>query len=191
MGLIVAPERFHHSHLTLLAVPDCRKHRKVVKNDVPTRNTVVGHVGGGGGLEVHRGGESYCEQLQRQIPCPECEIELTAGSMMAHQIRMHGTDIEIYRNQLSVIQTEHPPQVYDNSIPKSTMQCPFPLPRLPGSYRTWNGPRNHFNQQHWGDSIRILEEHPSPLPKCNYCESQVLSWCLKSLHYELEKCRLG
>ena len=37
-------------------------------------------------------GDSYRVRLQRRIPCPECRVELTAGSMTAHYCRMHSTN---------------------------------------------------------------------------------------------------
>ena len=37
--------------------------------------------------------------------------------------------------------------------------------------------------QHWGDRIRILEEHPNPLPRCEHCGSQVLAGRLLNRHY--------
>ena len=41
------------------------------------------------------------------------------------------------------------------------------------SSRDWNGLRNDFKWQNWGDGIRILEENLSPFPKCDSCISQV------------------
>ena len=37
-------------------------------------------------------GDSYRLILQRQIPCPECGVELTAGYVMEHRCRIHGTE---------------------------------------------------------------------------------------------------
>ena len=37
-------------------------------------------------------GASYHEKIRRHIPCPECGVELIAGSMTVHQIRINGTD---------------------------------------------------------------------------------------------------
>ena len=63
-------------------------------------------------------GASYHGQLRRRIRCLECSVELTNGSMTAHQIRMHGSEPEIDWNRLPVLQTEHLPQVYDVIFPK-------------------------------------------------------------------------
>ena len=41
-------------------------------------------------------GDSYRLRLRRRIPCLECGVELTAGSMVAHHRRMHWTDPAIY-----------------------------------------------------------------------------------------------
>ena len=43
----------------------------------------------------------------------------------------------------------------------------------------------------WGGSIRILEEHPNPLPKFEQCGIQVPAGRLNNLHYLLEKYKQG
>ena len=90
-------------------------------------------------------GDSYRLRLRRRIPCLECGVELTAGSIMVHCRRMHGTEPAIDGSRLPFIQTVHQPQVYDVSFPRTTEQCPFP--GCQGSSRTWNGLRSHFNRQ--------------------------------------------
>ena len=113
------------------------------------------------------------------------------GSMMAHRIRINRTEPEIDWSRIPVSQTEYPPQVYDFSFPKGTTLRPCPFNGLPGYSKTCNRLRNHFNRQHWGDSIRILEEKPYPFYKCDRCRSQVPTWRINSRHYESEKSRLG
>ena len=56
-------------------------------------------------------GDSYQVRLQSQIPCPECGVELTAGSMAAHRCRMHVTEPAINWSWLPFKQTVHQPQV--------------------------------------------------------------------------------
>ena len=51
--------------------------------------------------------------------------------------------------------------------------------------------RNTSTGNMGGGSLRILEKHPSPFPKCERCGSQVFIWCLNICHYNLDKCRLG
>ena len=127
---------------------------------------------------------SYREQPHRWIICPEYGVELTAGSMKAHRRRIQRTEPAIYWNQLLVSQTEHPPQVYDVRLPKGTTPLPWTFSKCLGSYWTWNGIRNHFNWQHWVDSTRILEEHPTPFRKSDHCVSHPPPWKRKSCHYE-------
>ena len=67
----------------------------------------------------------------------------------------------------------------------------LPFTGCPGSSRTWNGLQKHFNRQHWGDSLQILEDHPTPFPKYKRCGSQVPPWRLGKRHYESDKCRIG
>ena len=127
-------------------------------------------------------GASYHEQLLIRIPWTEWGVELNAESMKAHKRRMHGTYPEIYRNRLPTSQTEHLPQVYDARFLNGTTQWPWTFPGWPGSSWTWNGLRNSFNCQHWGDRIIILDKHPTPFPKCDLCRSQVPLWRLNSFH---------
>ena len=112
-------------------------------------------------------GVSLHEQLWRRIPYQECSVELTARSMAEHKIGMHGTDPEIDWNRMRISQMEHLSQVYYTSLPKVTTQCPCLFTLCLGSYWTWNGLRNHFNRKHQEDRIKILEDPPPPLPKCD------------------------
>ena len=94
--------------------------------------------------------------LRRRILCPECGVELTAGSMVAYHHRMHGTEPAINWSWLPVSQTEHQTQVYNLSFLRSTKRFPCPFPRCLGISNTWNVLCLHFNRQNWGDCIRIL-----------------------------------
>ena len=111
--------------------------------------------------------------------------------MMEHRQRMHGTEPAINWSRLPVSQTDHQPQVYDVIFPRLTKWFPWPFPGLPGSSRMCNGLRSYFNSQNWGGSIRIMEEHPNSLPKCDQCRSQVVAGILNTCHYSLEKCKQG
>ena len=110
-------------------------------------------------------GDLYRVRLRRWIPFPECRVDITTGSIMAHRRHMHSTELAINWSWLTVIQTVHQPQIYNVSFPQSTKQCPYPFPGCHGSSHKWNGLLLHFNSQHWGDRIRILEDHPNPLPR--------------------------
>ena len=44
-----------------------------------------------------------------------------------------------------------------------------------------------FSSQNWGNRIRILEEHPKPLPKFKRCRRQFPAWRLNTHHYASEK----
>ena len=116
--------------------------------------------------------ESYRVRLRRHIPCPECGVEITAGSMTAYFCRMHGTEPAIDWVRLPFSQTEHQPQVYNVIFlrPKNRFPCPFP--GFLGSSHTWNVLRSYFIRQHWGDSISILEEHPNPSPGASAAEDK-------------------
>ena len=154
---------------------------------MPSGRTLVLEFGGGGGTTVHRG-VMYQERPRRQIPCPDGGVELTTGLMTAHRWRMHGTEPEIDWNRLPVSQTEHILQVSEISFLKVVSQRPFPV--CPGSSQTWNGLTNHFDLQHWGESLWVLYENPIPLPKYKRCGSQVPPWRLDNWHYESNKFQL-
>ena len=111
--------------------------------------------------------------------------------MTAHHRRMHGNDPTIDWIQMLVSQTVNQSQVYYVSFLWTTKRCPCPFPGCPVSSRTWNFLRSHFNKQHWRDMIRILDEHPNPLPRCEQCRSQVLTGRLNNRHYTSEKCKQG
>ena len=64
--------------------------------------------------------DSYRVRLQIMIPCPECGVDITAGSMTAHFQSMHRTEPAIDCIRLPVSQTEHQPQVYNVRFPRST-----------------------------------------------------------------------
>ena len=104
---------------------------------------------------------------------------------------MHSTEPVIDWIRLPVSQTEHQPLVYDVSFLRSTKRFPCPFPGFLGSSHTCNGLRLHFISQHLGDRIRILEEHPNPLPLCERCGSQVPAGSLNTCHYAWEKCNQG
>ena len=102
---------------------------------------------------------------------------------------MHRTKPAINWSRLPVSQTLHQPQVYGVRFLQTTKQCPCPFPGCPGYSRTWNGLRYHFNRQHWGGRIRILEDHPKPLPRCERCRIQVPAGRLIKRHYMSYKCK--
>ena len=120
-------------------------------------------------------GNSYRVRLQRRISCPECRVELTAGSMTAHRCCMYSMELVIDWSWMLVSQTEHQPQVYNVRFLRSIKRCPCSFPSYPGYSHTWNDLRSHFNRHPWGYSISILEEHPNPLPRCKRCGRQVLA----------------
>ena len=72
-------------------------------------------------------GDSYGVRLRRRIPCPECEVELTAGTLL------HARDRA--RNQLDLAdgQPEDTPTLgIQREIPAGDKAIPLPLPRMPG-----------------------------------------------------------
>ena len=111
--------------------------------------------------------------------------------MTAHGSWMHGAEPEIDWNRLSVIHTEHLHHVSDIIFLIGTSQCQYPFPDFLGASHTWNILQFHFNWKYWGFILKILEEHPSPFPKCERCGSHVLPWRLNNRHYGSDQCWLG
>ena len=104
---------------------------------------------------------------------------------------MHVTEPKIDLSWLPFSQALHQPQVYDVRFPRKTTRCPCPFPGCLGSSHAYNVLRYRFNRHHWGDRIRILEEHPNPLSRCEQCRSQVPGGKLNNRHYTLDKCNQG
>ena len=88
-------------------------------------------------------GDSYHVRLQRWIPFPECGVDITTGSTMAHHRRIHGEELVIDWNWLPVSHGENHPQVYDVRFPGTLTVCPGPPLKR-------NDLRSHFRIQHWG-----------------------------------------
>ena len=65
-------------------------------------------------------GDLYRVRFRTQVPCLECGVGLTAGSMTAHCRCMHGTKPAINWSWLPFSKTVHQPQVYDVRFPQST-----------------------------------------------------------------------
>ena len=62
-------------------------------------------------LKCTRVEDLYQVRLLRQIPRPECGVEITVGSMTKHRRRMQGTEPAIDWSRLPVRHTVHQPQV--------------------------------------------------------------------------------
>ena len=69
--------------------------------------------------------------------------------------------------------------------------CQFPFLGCPGTSCSRSGIQNHFSRIHWGDSILIPEEHPTPFPYYELCEWQVPPWMLKIFYHNNEEFRQG
>ena len=81
--------------------------------------------------------------------------------------------------------------LFDVSFPKGMSQCLCPFTGCPGFLQTRNGLQNYFVRQYLGDSLRILEDHPTPFPRCERCGRQVPLWRLRNRHYESDKFQIG
>ena len=73
----------------------CGQRRQVTYNDVPTWNTAVGVSEEANAMKCTKVGDSYRVIPRRRIPCLECGVEITVGSMTAHRQCMHSTETAI------------------------------------------------------------------------------------------------
>ena len=134
---------------------------------------------------------TYRNCMRQHIPCPECGVELTAGSMTAHCRLLHGTEPSIDCDWLTVSQTEHLPLVYEFILLTNMQSCQCPFPRCNMTSQIRSVLQNNFIRIHWRESILIIEEHPTLFPHYEHCKRQVTPWLLKNWHYNKKACRLG
>ena len=107
-------------------------------------------------------GGNYREWLCWIIQCTGCSTELTDGYMKTHCIQLHGKVQTIDWVRLLVIQMDHIPLVYKVKLLTTMHSLQFPFWGCPGMYRIQGGLRNQFIRLHFGGSIIILKEHPTP-----------------------------
>ena len=136
-------------------------------------------------------GATHRECVQWYIPCMECRVELTAGSMTAHRRRLYDMEPAIDWDLLPVSYTEYLTLVYEASLPTTMKSCQCPLPGCPGTSHSRSDPRNHFRRIHCGDSILIIEEYLAPFLHCGRCGWLVPPWLLKNLQYNSEEFWMG
>ena len=128
---------------------------------------------GGKALNFMGVGDLYRVRLQIRIQCPVCGVDLTVRSMTEHHHCMHGTEPAIDWSRLAVSQMEHQPQVYDVGLYGQLSNALSPYPGPQDSPAHGISCACTLSTSSGGGRIRILEEHPNPLPKCKRCGSQV------------------
>ena len=68
-------------------------------------------------------GYLYPVRLLQRITCPECRVELTAGSTAVHLRHMQRTEPAIDWIWMPVDHMEHQPQMYDMSFLRLAKRC--------------------------------------------------------------------
>ena len=142
-----------------------------------------GDVIGGHGAEVHGGG--------RLVPSETPKADTMPGVLGGTHCRFHDVTPlphaqDQSRNQLEVAAGQPditPTPGVRRELTADNETVPLPLPWMPGILPHVDGLHSHFNRQHWGDRISILEEHPNPIPRCERCRSQVPEVSLSNRHY--------
>lgn len=133
-------------------------------------------------------GLTYRERQRQLVTCPQpnCNTRLCASSLPRHLQSLHGIDTP------SVAQpTPTPPATYRCSFPASIRKKKCPVPGCEGTATTRAGLRQHFQRRHIQDSICILEEGSTPLPRCPHCQLHLPYHSLNGRHPDTALCKNG
>jgi hypothetical protein len=117
-------------------------------------------------------GDSYRQRKCQKVDCPECSKELSMGSLQQHLQTQHGLDPPTYELPDNILDS-HNLHTYTVSFPRILPRKPCPVPGCTAKPTTRQALHLHFQNRHPQDSIHILEEHPTPFPKCELCGFQV------------------
>ena len=104
-------------------------------------------------------GPTHREQRRTRVNCPDCNKELTNGTLPHHRQRIHGID------QYTTLQpaVSGPPTTYQVDFPpRSTVPCP--VPASPGSCSSRTALRLHLMTWHQAHFLCIQQEGNTPLP---------------------------
>ena len=134
-------------------------------------------------------GLSYRERKRLRATCATCGKDLAAGSLAQHMRVQHGLtpDDGIGRADAPGCQ----PASYRMSFPKTVTKAACPVAGCPGTATSWSNLRRHFAHRHPDDTLTILEEGSTPLPKCERCGMHVPRQALSSGHLQSAGCRKG
>ena len=132
-------------------------------------------------------GPSFPERQRERIPCPHCGRLLTRGALRTHSHRVHGSDLTTTPDPSPLPHVRHHYQSNFPSRPLSPIPCP--VPQCPGTFRTRDGLRTHFNTRLPHDDLCIQQEGSTPLPRCPKCHLLVSYKALNGRHPSSAKCQ--
>lgn len=123
-------------------------------------------------------GLSYREHKRRRVNCSTCGKDLAAGSLAQHMRVQHGQHPEDGIGRADAPGRQ--PAEYRVSFPKTATRAQCPVAGCPGTATSWSNLRRHFAHRHPDDTVTILEEGSTPLPKCERCGMHVTRQALSS-----------
>ena len=88
-----------------------KMHKGMLEEDFNQRITGIGAI--------------YLYPPWRRIPCTDCGVDLTAGSMTAHHRHLYGTELDTNWDLLPSSQTEQTPHVYELRLPTAMLGGPY------------------------------------------------------------------
>lgn len=115
-------------------------------------------------------GDSYCTRQCHKVNCPECGMELAAGSLRQHLRSQHGTKMTTLSNEAVA---NLPPAAYRVSFPRYLTSLACPVEDCPGTASSRANLHLHFRNWHPHATVTILEEGTEPYPRCKLCELQI------------------
>jgi hypothetical protein len=137
---------------------------------------------------MREGGDSYRERKRRRVDCPECDLNLTAGSLPAHLRTQHG-HVENAGGITIDASIGRAPAQYRVSFPIYCPSLACPVEGCSGRANARAALRAHFMYKHVRDTLVILEE--GNLPRCERCDMFVPYMVLNSRHPSTTACQRG
>lgn len=131
-------------------------------------------------------GETLRERQRRRVVCPECSKSLAASSLSTHLLSQHGIASRSQQAPADRRSAE-----YRVSFPKTLRRLACPVEGCGGSAVTHEGLRRHFMHRHVTDTIVILQEGTTPLPRCELCDMFVGPYAIGRSHQNTAHCRRG
>ena len=137
-------------------------------------------------------GDSYRQRKRRRVNCPECDQDLSTGSLQQHMRSRHGQEPSPESTALSnEALTDRSAETYEVSFPRIRTSRECPVVGCPGRATSWTTLRSHFMHRHPTATLIIREEGSRPLPRCELCDMFVTPEAMRRGHQSTAVCREG
>jgi len=134
-------------------------------------------------------GQSYRERRRRRVTCSTCGKDLAAGSLAQHMRVQHGLVLDDEYGRMDAPGRQA--ATYRTSFPRSATRVECPVADCPGAATSRSNLRRHFAHRHPRDTLTILEEGSTPLPKCERCGMHVTRQAMSTGHFRTAACQEG